>query len=371
MNRIGIMHLIDTLDAGGAERVAVNLANLLPREKYRIHLCTTRREGVLADLVEKDVGRICLDRSGRFDWQALRRLSSYIRTHRIQLLHAHSTALFVAVLAGFCRPFPKVIWHDHYGAYASKERPVLPYWLLTRRVSGVIAVNLPLAKWAKDRLRIPDKRIFYVPNFAVITPDSDGSGPDIPGTKGSRIVCVANFRPQKDHITLLRAMAIVVRHFHEASLLLIGASNDNKHDTLIRKELLNLGIEKNVFVLGQRNDVESFIRGSDIGVLSSASEGFPLALIEYGLGGLPVVATSVGQCPEIMDEGRAGILVPPGSPDKLAGALLSLLSNGERAKEMGLKFNRRVQELYSPKSIIKTIREIYENTLFSGERMSN
>src|SRR5262245_9627388 len=70
----GVLHLIDTLEAGGGERVAVNLANLMSRSKYRSYLCVTRREGPLADLVAPDVERICLRRKRSFDLAGLRQL---------------------------------------------------------------------------------------------------------------------------------------------------------------------------------------------------------------------------------------------------------------------------------------------------------
>jgi hypothetical protein len=70
---VRVMHVIDTLVVGGAERVAVNLANLLPRARYEAHLCTTRSEGMLAHLIAHDVGRLRLWRGWRYDITALLR----------------------------------------------------------------------------------------------------------------------------------------------------------------------------------------------------------------------------------------------------------------------------------------------------------
>jgi hypothetical protein len=94
--RVGVMHLTDTLDAGGLERVAVNLVNTLPRARYHAHLCTTRRDGALAELVAPGVGRLCLNRRRSVDAGAVVRLAAYIKEHQIKLLHAHGTALFIA-----------------------------------------------------------------------------------------------------------------------------------------------------------------------------------------------------------------------------------------------------------------------------------
>ncbi len=101
MHRIRVMHVTATLDPGGAERVAINLVNLLPRERYRAYLCTTRQDGSLADLVAEDVGQLRLKRRYRFDIGAVGRLISFIRVHNIQILHAHSESLFIARLVSF------------------------------------------------------------------------------------------------------------------------------------------------------------------------------------------------------------------------------------------------------------------------------
>ena len=120
---IGVMHLTDTLDIGGAEHMAVNLVNRLPRDRFRPYLCTTRRSGPLADLVAPDVSQISLDRRYRFDERAVRNLVHYIRAHEVGILHAHGTAVFTAAVVALLPPYPLVIWHIHFGRHASVERP--------------------------------------------------------------------------------------------------------------------------------------------------------------------------------------------------------------------------------------------------------
>src|SRR5206468_1743211 len=79
-----VMQMIDTLVAGGAERVAVNLANLLPRDRYRAALCTTRRDGVLGGLVAGHVARLSLGRRWRLSPTALAHLSAFNRAHEVE-----------------------------------------------------------------------------------------------------------------------------------------------------------------------------------------------------------------------------------------------------------------------------------------------
>jgi len=362
MTPISVMHLTDTLFPGGAERVAVNLVNLMPRDRYCPHLCTTRRDGLLKEIVADHVARICLRRKNRFDMRAMWRLLCYIRKHDIQILHAHGTSLFIAAIASVFPPRPALVWHDHYGNYAVRERPAWLYRPVANRVKGVIAVNQPLAEWSGRRLGVPSDRIWYIPNF-VCKSECEERQPALPGKPGSRIVCVANLRPQKDHVSLLRAMAIVTRHVPAAHLLLVGAANDPSYLDLVQKEISQQRLDANVSLLGQQSNVSTILRSCDIGVLSSASEGLPLVLIEYGMSGLPCVATRVGQCAEVLDEGKAGMLVPPGAPEQLAEALLSLLQSPQRRRDFGEQFRRRAEATYSPDAVAGRVWRVYDTVL--------
>jgi glycosyltransferase involved in cell wall biosynthesis len=174
-----------------------------------------------------------------------------------------------------------------------------------------------------------------------------------------RIVCVANMRPQKDHFTLVRAMEIVVRQLPGAHLLLLGSSTSSNYEQQVRQEADRLGLAGSVSFMGERSDVPAVLGAVDVGVLSSASEGLPLVLLEYGMAGLGTVASRVGQCPEVLDDGRAGILVPSGDRKQLADAILSLLNSPERRTDLGSRLRKRVIALYSQDSIVQQVCEVY------------
>lgn len=362
--QVNVLHLTDTLDAGGAEYMAVNVVNLLPRKRYRPHLCTTRREGVLAHRIAPDVNRLRLARRWRFDLQALNRLTTYIKQSEIKILHAHGTALFVAVLASLRPPHPMIVWHDHYGRCGFDDRPVWLYRLAARQVKGVIAVNQLLVRWACERLRVPASRVRYIPNFALT---SAASEPEIslPGSSGSRVVCVANFRPEKDHLTLVHAIAQVVPVCPDVQVFLVGAAIDPDYLVQVREEIERCGLTNHISILGPRNDVPAILKACDIGVLSSASEGLPLALLEYGAANLAAVATNVGQCAEVLEEGRAGLLVAPGDPVQLAAALVSLLQSAERHRELATRFRGRIEQAYSPTAAMQQICAFYDDIIQS------
>jgi glycosyltransferase involved in cell wall biosynthesis len=361
INPVGVMQVVDTLDTGGAERVAVNIANCLPRDRYTSYICSTRRDGGLVAALYSDVRRLSLKRQHRFDLAAGRQLVNYIKTNNIRILHAHGASLFLSAVVSTFVPGVRLIWHDHFGRCGTEERPIWLYKMASIRTSGVVAVNTLLAEWSRSRLSFPTDRVWYVPNFVSVS--EAGETPALPGTPGNRIICVANFRPQKDHLTLLRALAIVVHQVPDAHLLLVGTTVEAEDLNAIQNEIASLGLRQNVTFLGQRTDVAAVLRGCDIGVLSSTSEGLPLSLLEYGVAGLATVATSVGQCSEVLDEGRAGLLVPPSSPAEMAAALVDMLSSAEKRATFGTRLRDRIANTYSAESTIRQICAAYDVVL--------
>lgn len=366
-SRVGVVHVVDTLNIGGAEHVAVNLANHLPSDRYTPYLCTTRTEGPLSAFISPHVGRIQLERRGRLDMAAVRRFVRFVDTHDVRIVHAHASSLFFCRLAAALSRRCSLIWHDHYGRCDFNDRPAWLYRLATWKVAGVIAVNQTLSNWCRFDLGLPATRVWYIPNLVEDRKAPAGRGLVLPGTAGKRVVCVANFRPQKDHLTLLRAAALVDQAGCGAHLFLVGDSAEPEYVRNVRSLITSLGLDHAVTYLGPRQDVAAILDACDIGVLSSASEGLPLALLEYGRAGLAAVATAVGQCSEVLRNGEAGLLVPPGSPVELSRAILSLLANDELRHSLGRSFRDHVEEHYSARRVMRQICAVYEMILGRAE----
>ncbi len=362
MMSVPVLHIVDTLDLGGYERVAVNLVNGLPRHLFAAALCTTRRDGPLDAQIAPGVMRLRLARRGTFDPRAVARLARFIRTQEVRILHAHGPSLFIARAAAALPPYTPLIWHAHSGRLAAEDRLGWLYRLASAGIAGVIAVNEPLLEWARRHLRLPASRTWYLPNFVAESAPAD-EAPALPGAPGARVVCAANLRPEKDHATLLRAFALVARALPEAHLLLAGDARDRAYEQKLRAQAAALGIAQHVAFLGRRADVPAILRCSAAGVLSSAFEGLPMSLLEYGMAGLATVASNAGQSAEVLDHGRAGILVPPGDAGALAGGLLSLLRSPQLRANLGGELRRRVRERYGAAAVIPELCTIYETVL--------
>ena len=178
------------------------------------------------------------------------------------------------------------------------------------------------------------------------------------GKEGFRIVCLANIREQKDHLNLLKAFKIVLEKHSSLSLHLLGQINhDSYYETLLAFIEENK-LEK-VFFYDSQNGVLDLLKSCNIGVLSSKSEGLPVALLEYGLANLPVVCTDVGQCKEVIDD--HGLIISPGNPESLALALLKYIENQKKREEDALAYSIHIRNKYSFQAVESKILSLYKS----------
>ncbi|XCF07759.1 glycosyltransferase [Tamlana crocina] len=355
-----ILQLIDSLDAGGAERVAVNLANALVPKVEKSFLCTTRREGLLKESILSDVKYLFLKKKKTIDFSATQKLHRFIKKHRIQIIHAHSTSFFLATIVKFLNPKIVVVWHDHYGNsefLQNREDKVLKW--CSKYFAHTFSVNRPLENWAKQKLKL--KNVTNLPNFAVA--DTKLKLTQLKGEDGKRIICLANLRPQKDHFTLIEAFDEVLKENPEWTLHCIGKDFKDDYSKSIQQKMKAYGVENSVFFYGSKPDVSHILSQCEIGVLSSKSEGLPIALLEYGLSSLAVVATKVGECGNVVLHEANGLLVTSSNSKELANAIRSCIQNQELRTIFASEFNKHVEGHYSEKVQIQTILKVYKQSL--------
>lgn len=362
-----VLHIIDSLKAGGAERMAVNLANGLLTTRFQPHFCVTRQLGPV-DHLDPTVSFLHLARRNRFDLRAFYHCIRYVRQNGIRIIHAHSTSVFFALLVAVFFRNIIVIWHVH-GIEIEKVTVFKRffYGLAARYANGVICVSSKLTEWIFGLRH--KSGVWYLPNYIQISPTLRQAGGDNLVAHGAKkVICVSNLRHPKDHLTLLYAWRMVLQVCPDAHLLLIGAIGEQDYMDKILKTLDDKVFVGRVTWLGQRSDVPDLLGECQIGVLSSLSEGFPVTLLEYGWAGLGVVATEVGECAEILDSGKAGMLINPGDVDALANALIRLLQDAELRQALGDNLKRRVQNTYSQDIVLTRLTEIYNQLLSESEK---
>jgi glycosyltransferase involved in cell wall biosynthesis len=345
-----IVQIIDSLEAGGAERMAINYANALAKNIQFSGLVVSRKEGLLVSQIDQKVSYLFLKKQKTIDFQAVFRLRNYLKTNKVDLIHAHSSSFFIAVLVKLTLPKIKIIWHDHYGVSQDlSARKNLSLKLSSFFFAGSIAVNSALKNWAKSYLW--SSNIVYFPNFII-----DSVSPEkqiLKGSEGKRIICVANLRPQKNHELLIDAANIIKEQFPDWTFHLFGKDFEDEYSAKLKQKVKDLKLDEVVYFYGTTNSVGSALEQCEIAVLPSLSEGLPLAVLEYGVYKLPVVATNVGEISKIITSEKEGIIVASNDLKEFAAAIEKLIVSKKNRAEMGLALYTKVQLNFSENAIIK------------------
>lgn len=355
-----VLQLIDSLDAGGAERVAVNLSNVLASRIDGSFLCATRKEGLLKESISKAVKYLFLNKQKKIDLKAIHTLSVFVKENKINIIHAHSSSFFLAIIIKFLNRNISIIWHDHYGNsefLENRNYKVLKF--CSKYFSHIFSVNKTLETWAKEKLRA--KRVDYLSNFA--TSDNQLSITVLKGVSGKRIVCIANLRAQKDHFTLIDAFKIVVKSYPDWTLHCVGKDFNDVYSENVKLKIKSEGLSKFVYLYESKPDIFNILTQCEIGVLSSKSEGLPIALLEYGLANLAVVSTNVGECKNVIKNRDNGLLVSSLDSIGLSKALVFYIQDEILRTKHSTRYNSYITKHFSEKSQLKFILETYTNSI--------
>ncbi|MBL6607580.1 MAG: glycosyltransferase [Flavobacteriaceae bacterium] len=376
-----VLQLIDTLRPGGAELMAVNIANALANNDIESYIITTRYSGGLVSKLIPKVSYVDFRRNSYFDYKLIFKIRSYCKERSIKIIHAHTLSWKIAMVLNIITPDLKVIWHDHQGNRLQTNNKILKR--VIHRFSGIISVNESLRHWAENQLGC--KNAIYLPNFIEMPASKEELNQEelnqieseittvtdtipvsfeipkkvhkkLQGPEGFKIICVANLRPQKDHLTLIRAFAQLSQKHPEVSLHLIGAESDQSYADHVKHDVTAQGLNQ-VYFYGVVEGINNLLKHAQIGVLSSVSEGLPMVLLEYAAAGLPVVTTDVGACKAVV--GDYGFVVPSKNPDELYMALSKAIKDYESARVKAEKLKAQVKANYSEAAVIPRLIEFY------------
>jgi len=166
---------------------------------------------------------------------------------------------------------------------------------------------------------------------------------------------------------LIRAMEMVVRQYPQTRLLMAGSGELRSQLEALTGQL---GLTGNISFLGaiEHRQVPELLRNVDIFVMPSIREGFGVAAVEAQAMEIPIVATKVGGVPEVVRDGITGILIEPRNPEQLATAILELIENPEKRKEMGREGRKYVLSHYRWEDNAALMENLYRSVLKSPGR---
>jgi glycosyltransferase involved in cell wall biosynthesis len=313
---------------------------------------------------------IMIRQRSSYDLACLTDLVTLIRKKKIEIVHAHEFMMNTyGALAGVLTRTPVITTVHGKNYYWEKRRRRVAYRFVSR-FSRMVAVSDDLGSFLAKEIGIAKSRISTIYN-----------GVDFGGCKNGRlssgafetareslaipaqspvIITVGMLVSVKDHLTLLKAAANVVRSFPDAILIICG---DGELRGSLEDAARQLQITKNIRFAGFRTDVFNLLQLANVYVCSSVSEGLSLSILEAMMVGKPVVATNVGGNPEVVSDEQTGFIVPPRNAEVLASKIALLLQDRRLAQEFGANGRRRAGERFSHGRMVDAYGSLYKKAL--------
>lgn len=374
--KLRVVTLVDGIGlAGGAERLAREVVIRLDPDRFERTLCVSRwseeraeaarASGALAQLEEAGVEFLGLPRRGTIDLLSWRPLMTRLRSE-VDVLHGHKIGsnVWAAVLGTLART-PVIVAHEHTWSFEGQPlRKLLDRRLIAARADAFLAVSALDRKRMIEIERIDPAKVLLVPNGI---PD-----PPPPGASDLRrelgigrepvVGTVCALRPQKALGVLLEAASTLADRIPGVTVVIVG---DGPERPVLERRIAELRLQRTVRLLGHRDDARDLMRGFDVAVCCSDFEGTPLSVLEYMQASLPIVATRVGGIPDLLETGREGVLIEPGTPVELATAIEGLVADPARAAHLGAAARSRQQARFEIGVTVREVERIYEG-LASG-----
>ncbi|HYE67258.1 MAG TPA: glycosyltransferase [Anaerovoracaceae bacterium] len=366
---IKLAFVIDTIESptAGTEKQLLMLINNLHRSRFSPHLCVLRRSHWL----EKYFNECPLFVAGVESFRSIKgiigvaELSSYLKKCNIDIVQTHFRDGSIAGILAARLARTKVILgtRRNQGYWMSavdfKIQKILDRW-----VDGYITNSESTRSWVTENEGIHCGKMHVIYNgFDIEHYMSPSASRRLTARKKLEwpqelpvVGIVANLRPVKDHLTFLRSARVVKESIPSCRFVIIGDGDESKKLIKCAQEL---NISEDVMFLGQRNDVPEILSACDVGVLSSASESFPNAIVEYMASGLPVVTTDVGGVREAVVDGVNGYIVGVGDWKSLGAKIINILSNVDR-EVMGWESYRRGISYFSSDKMVSSTALLYE-----------
>jgi glycosyltransferase involved in cell wall biosynthesis len=364
---ISVAFYLPSLDAGGIERVVLNLLVHLDRSRFQPVLMLRRREGVLLSEVPGDV-EIASLRGTRASLATPHLARLIARTGAGVLYSGTNAANVSAILAS-------LLLGKRVAVVASEHTPASVFlaeakWrgarlaLMRALYPQAATIAVPLAdvgRELKEVLRRPDLSISVVPNpvFDGTLASLKDEPPEIPlpGGEGPLVVSSGRLVPAKGFDVLLRAFALLCRSRPDANLVLLG---DGPEMQSLQKLAGALGVSDRVRLAGTLRNPLAVISRASVMAQSSRREGFGNVLIEAMACGTPVVAADCPFGPRaILKDGQAGALVRPEDPEALASGIATLIEDRQLAARYSER-GRAIAAEYEAERTVPRFERLFE-----------
>lgn len=376
-----IFQVITRTSIGGASSVCLSLVSHLWENGYNAGLVRGQCEPSETDMIDgssqisQSHSLFFIPEMGRDirpwrDLKALLKLIALFRRERPDIVHTHtSKAGLLGRLAARLTGVPKIVHSFHgivFAEYFSRWKSRLFEWLerlIGHRTDCIHTITTALKDELLSRSIAPPERLRMLPIGIDLRPFRDlsfhrGALRRRLGIDDNTLLIgtVARLVPIKALDCLLGAFHTVLRKHSEAVLILAG---DGESRSFLEEMVKQMGIEKSVRFLGFQRELEPIYSDLDLFVLTSLSEGCPVAILEAMASGVPVIASAVGGVPDLVRDMETGLLFPPRDVAKLETLMLELIDNPQKRQTLARKAKVHVVENFARDMSLSRFEKLY------------
>ncbi len=368
-----VLFLITKGNFGGAQRYVFDIATHLPKDRFEV-VVACGEPGLLGEkLSQQNIRTITIQGLGRdVQWfkdptLILFSILKILKQEHPDVVHLNSAKVGgIGSFAARLSKIPHIIFTAHGFAF-NEDRNIFSkvvirfaIWLtiIFSHKTICVAKNTKgqINNWPfiKNKLTVIHNGIRQIDFLS-----QNAAREEIASMVKERTIIgsIAELHKNKGLDFLIRAMALLGQVRNDVALVIVGNGEEKENlDKLAKK----LGVDNKIYFAGFKKEAAKYLKAFDIFVLSSRTEAFPYALLEAGLAKIPVIASRVGGIPEIIDNEKDGLLVPPGKPAEIERALRFLIENPTTAKNFGQRLEHKIKKEFNLEKMLEETIKIYE-----------
>ena len=372
--KITVMHIRDSNGIYGAERVILTLGKNINREGYNFMLlCMRRKDGRSEKLINRarecGMNVIPVDVNGRIDFNAIVEMRRILKNNEVSIIHSHDYKSDLYALIASINLGVKRVATVHGSTRDSLKKKI--YLFATERFvykyfDKLIAVSEDIYRYLKKYHHKPN-HVEVIQNgidFSIISSETENENAEPSFSFSNRhkvFAVIGRLFPDKGHRFFLEAFAKVCKDYSSAMAIIVG---DGPTKDEIMKHLRELSLENHVQVCGVRSDMKTVYENIDFLVIPSLREGLPYVLLEAMVCKVPVLASAVGDIPQLIKDGVTGYLVRAGDIDALEKRMKEMMINPYKCKEMAEKAYQVVLERFSAERMVRDTEKLYKSIVF-------
>lgn len=368
---LNILHVVDSLEFGGLERVVTDLAKAQQARGHQVAVFSiSPTTGFMPELLEAGIEVQVGNKSRGFDRAVLAQLRNMVVARGVRVVHAHNFVpnyYAATALLGVSGKRTLVGTSHDMGMRLSNRKLRWMYRLSLLRTARVAMVGQQVHDRYVSAGWISASHAETVLNGIPVlrfkgTAERRAEARARLGLPDSTPVigCVGRLVPLKNQRLMIEVLPELLKSHPALKLVIVGYG---ELETTLRELAAARGVANEVMLLGQRADVSDLLPGFDIFALPSRTEGLSIALLEACATGLAVVATAVGGNTEIVRHGETGLLIPVDDADALRAALASLLDDAALRARMGSTASDWVAAHASIEALCSTYDRFYQRAM--------